>query len=62
LWFFCAGGAGIGATPWNTISVVFGVGAGCGIGVGFGFGSGAGYRLDRPPKQSPPQKLVIIEI
>jgi len=62
LWFFCAGGAGIGATPWNKISVVFGVGAGCGIGVGFGFGSGAGYRLDRPPKQSPLQKLVIIEI
>lgn len=59
LWLF-SGGAGLGATPWNALRVVFGVGAGCGIGVGFGYGYGLGYRWDKPPE--PVAKRVIIEI
>ena len=57
---FFSGGAGVGATPWSALRVVFGVGAGCGIGIGYGYGYGIGLRWDKPPEQVP--KRVVIEL
>lgn len=56
------GGAGIGASPWNHLKLVFGIGFGCGIGIGYGFGQGIGVLWDRVPPKSPNGKVILIEI
>lgn len=56
----CTGGAGLGASPWSVLRVVFGVGAGCGVGVGYGYGYGLGFRWDKSPEQMP--KRVVIDL